>query len=119
MKAFGPNAILTSIVDNWAPYYVGRVKAVMDGSWKSGDVWAGMNTGMMSMAGYGPGVAADTRTMADAVKAKIVAGEFHPFTGPLNKQDGTPFLKASEKISDKDLSGMTFYVQGIDGALPK
>ena len=119
MKAFGPNAILTSIVDNWAPYYVGRVKAVMDGSWKSGDVWAGMNTGMMSMAAYGPGVTADTRAAADAIKAKIVAGEFHPFTGPLNKQDGTPFLKAGEKISDKDLSGMNFYVQGIEGPLPK
>jgi basic membrane protein A and related proteins len=119
MKAFGPNAILTSIVDNWAPYYVRRVKEVMDGSWKSGDVWAGMNTGMMSMAAYGPGVAAETRTLADGIKAKIASGEFHPFTGPLNKQDGTPFLKAGEKISDKDLSGMTFYVQGIDGTLPK
>lgn len=119
MKHFGPNAVLSSIVDNWAPYYIQRVKAVMDGTWKSSDLWAGMNTGMVRMADYGPGVSAEARALADAAKAKIVSGEFHPFTGPLNKQDGSVFLKAGDKISDADLAGMTFYVQGIEGALPK
>jgi basic membrane protein A and related proteins len=119
MKAFGPNAILTSIVDNWSPYYIRRVKETMDGTWKSSDLWEGMKSGMLRMADYGPSVAPETRALADAAKAKIISGELHPFTGPLNKQDGTPFLKAGEKITDKDLSGMTFYVQGIDGTLPK
>ncbi len=119
MKAFGPNSILTSIIDNWNGYYVSRVKAVLDGSWKTGDVWGGFNTGMLAMGGYGPGVAADAKALADAAKDKISKGEFHPFTGPLKKQDGTEFLKAGEKMADKDLAGMNFYVEGIDGALPK
>ena len=119
MKAFGPNAVLTSIVDNWNGYYIGRVKAVLDGSWKSGDVWGGFNTGMLAMGAYGPGVSADSKALADAAKDKISKGEFHPFTGPLKKQDGSDFLKAGEKIADKDLAGMNFYVEGIDGALPK
>ena len=119
MSAFGKNAILASAVDNWGPYYIGRVKGVMDGSWKSAEIWGGFNSGMLNLSAYGPGVSADGKAKADAAKAKIAAGELHPFTGPLNKQDGSPFLKAGEKIADKDLSGMNFYVQGIEGTLPK
>ena len=119
MAAFGPNAQITALVNNWAPYDISRVKAVMDGSWKSGDVWGGLDSGMLTMAPYGKKVPADVAALADAAKAKITKGELHPFTGPLKKQDGTEFLKAGEKIADKDLSGMNFYVQGIDGALPK
>jgi basic membrane protein A and related proteins len=119
MKAFGPNAILTSLVNDWSGYYIGRIKAVLDGSWKSGDVWGGIGSGMLSLPAYGPGVTAEAKALADAAKDKIAKGELHPFTGPLKKQDGTEFLKAGEKIADKDLAGMNFYVEGIDGALPK
>ncbi len=119
MSTFGKTAVLTSLVNNWSPYYVRRVKEAMDGSWKSGDVWAGIGSGMLNIAAYGPGVSADAKAAADAAKDKLAKGEMHVFTGPLNKQDGTPFLKAGEKMEDKELSGMTFYVQGIDGALPK
>jgi basic membrane protein A and related proteins len=119
MKMFGQNAILTSLINNWAPYYVRRVKETMDGSWKSGDVWAGIGTGMLSISDYGPTVSADAKAAAEAAKAKISSGELHVFTGPLKKQDGSDFLAAGAKITDGDLSGMTFYVQGIDGALPK
>jgi basic membrane protein A and related proteins len=119
MKAFAPNAILTSIVNNWNGYYIARVKAAMEGTWKSGDVWGGFSSGMLSLPSYGPSVSAEAKALADAAKDKISKGELHPFTGPLKKQDGTEFLKAGEKVADKDLSGMNFYVEGIDGALPK
>ena len=119
MEAFGKNAQLTAIVNNWSPYYIKRVKEVMDGSWKSGDVWAGLSSGMLSLAAYGPAASADAKAAADAAKAKIAGGTFHVFSGPLKKQDGSEFLKAGETIKDGDLAGMNFYVEGIDGTLPK
>jgi basic membrane protein A len=119
MKAFGPNAQLTSIVDDWAPYYVERVKALMDGTWKSTDVWGGLNSGMLKMAPWSSKIPADVVALAEGTEAKIKAGTFHPFTGPLKKQDGTPFLKDGEVISDANLSAMNFYVEGIEGTLPK
>jgi simple sugar transport system substrate-binding protein len=119
MSAFGKNSVLTSLVNNWGPYYVQRVRAAIDGTWKSGDVWAGLSTGMLQIPGYGPGVSPEAKALADAAKDKISKGELHPFTGPLKKQDGSDALKAGEKIADKDLSGMNYYVQGIEGALPK
>ncbi len=119
MKAFGPNAQLTALVNNWAPYYVSRVKAAMDGSWKSIDTWGGINSGMLNFAKWNPKIPADVVKLAEETRSKISSGKFHPFTGPLNKQDGTPFLKAGEVIADKDLAGMNFYVEGIEGSLPK
>ena len=49
----------------------------------------------------------------------ITAGEYHPFTGPMNKQDGTPFLAEGEVIADGPLLGMNFYIEGITGDIPQ
>ena len=119
MQAFGPNAQLTALVNNWAPYYISRVKAAMDGSWKSIDTWGGINSGMLKFAKWNSKIPADVVKLAETARDNIAAGKLHPFTGPLNKQDGSPFLKTGEKIADKDLAGMNFYVQGIEGSLPK
>ena len=61
----------------------------------------------------------DVVKLAEAARDGIASGAVHPFTGPINKQDGSPWLKAGEKASDKDLSSMNFYVQGVEGSLPK
>ena len=42
MIKFGPKTQLTSIIDNWGPYYIERVKAELDGNWKSEDSWGGL-----------------------------------------------------------------------------
>jgi hypothetical protein len=39
MAAFKPMPRVASIIDNWAPYYIKRVQAVMDGTWESVDSW--------------------------------------------------------------------------------
>lgn len=119
MHAFGKNAQLTALVNNWAPYYVSRVKAAMDGSWKSIDTWGGINSGMLNFAKWNDKIPADVVKLAESIRTKISSGAFHPFTGPMKKQDGTEFLKAGQKIADKDLAGMNFYVEGIEGTLPK
>ena len=119
MKAFGPNAQYTSLVDDWSGYVVGRVQAVIDGSWKSTNTWGGLKDGMLTMPAWSAKVPADVAKLADEVKAKIIAGTFHPFTGPLKKQDGTVALKDGEVIGDGALSGMNYYVEGVEGSLPK
>ena len=49
MAAFAPNALLTSIIDNWADYYIARTQAVLDGSWVSTDTFGGMDANMVEM----------------------------------------------------------------------
>ncbi|MBB4007983.1 BMP family ABC transporter substrate-binding protein [Allorhizobium taibaishanense] len=118
MIAAGPHAQLTSITDTWGVYYIKRTQALFDGTWKSEQSWDGLKDGILTMAPY-TNMPDDVKKLAEETEAKIKSGEIHPFTGPLNKQDGTPWLKAGEKADDKTLLGMNFYVEGVDDKLPK
>ncbi len=119
MRAFAPRAQLTAIVDNWADYYIARVKAVMDGSWKSDNTWGGLKAGMVKIAPYGDAVPADVRKLADAQKAAIISGAFHPFQGPIRNQQGKLIVKKGDHLNDKVLAGLNWYVEGVEGAMPK
>jgi len=117
MQQFGPNARLSSIIDNWGPYYVSRVQAVMDGTWESTDTWDGIAPGLTEIGEFKnmpDDVAAEAQAIADAIEA----GEYHAFTGPLNKQDGSVWLAEGETADDGTLLGMNFYVEGLEGELP-
>jgi len=118
MSKFGPTAQLTAIIDDWDPYYIARTKAVMDGTWESTDTWGGIKDGMVVIAPMSDKIPADVQKLAMDARDAIAAGTLHPFTGPLNKQDGSVWLKAGETAPDGDLAGMNFYVEGISGSLP-
>ncbi|APH72346.1 BMP family ABC transporter substrate-binding protein [Aquibium oceanicum] len=118
MIKFGPETQLTSIVDDWGPYYAERVKAVMDGTWEQVDVWGGMADGHVVMAPY-TNMPDDVKALAEETEAKITSGELDPFTGPINKQDGSEWLKEGETADIGTLLGMNFYVEGVDDQLPQ
>ncbi|MGL4319905.1 MAG: BMP family ABC transporter substrate-binding protein [Paracoccaceae bacterium] len=118
MAAFSPSPRVTSIIDNWAPYYVKRVQAVLDGTWASGHTWGGMKDGEVVMGAITDVVPADVKAEAEGMIAAITAGTYHPFTGPINKQDGSVFLKEGEVATDEQLVTMNFYVEGMTGDIP-
>jgi len=74
---------------------------------------------MVAIAPFSKSIPNDVRAMAVKARDNIAAGKLHPFTGPINKQDGSPWLKAGQTASDGELAGMNFYVQGVEGSLPK
>ena len=119
MSNFGPNAQLTAIIDDWAPYYIDRVKAVMDGTWESTDTWDGIAPGMVEIAPFSDRIPEEVRAEAQAMMEAIEAGEYHPFTGPINRQDGSVWLAEGEVADDGTLAGMNFYVEGIQGDIPQ
>jgi len=118
MANFKPTPRVSSIIDNWAPYYIDRVKAVMDGTWESDNTWDGIGAGMVGIGEITDAVPEDVAAEATAAMEAIAAGELHPFTGPINKQDGSVWLEEGETADDGTLLGMNFYVEGIEGAIP-
>jgi len=118
MAEYKPSPRVSSIIDNWAPYYIDRVQAVIDGTWESQQVWHGIGEGMVEIGEITDAVPADIREEALALKERIGAGEYHPFTGPLNRQDGSAWLAEGEVASDATLLGMDFYVEGLTGQIP-
>ena len=119
MAAYKDGPRVSSIIDNWAPYYIARTQAVMDGTWESQQVWQGIGDGMVGIGEITDRVPADVKAEALALKDSIASGEYHPFTGPINKQDGTVWLKDGETADDGTLLGMKFYVEGIEGDIPQ
>ena len=117
MIKFAPKAQLTSLTDEWGPYYISRVQAAIDGTWKPDNVWLGIKDGAVKLAPY-TNMPDDVKAMAEATEKKI-AGGWNPFTGPIAKQDGTPWLKDGEVADDGTLLGMNFYVKGVDDKLPQ
>ncbi len=119
MAGFAPKAQLTSIIDNWNGYYIDRVRAVLDDTWESTDTWTGIDDGMVAFPEYGPSVPDDVKAAADEVREAIVTGELHPFQGPIKDQAGNVVVKEGETLSDEDLLGLSYYVEGVQGSLPK
>ncbi|MBS8228809.1 BMP family ABC transporter substrate-binding protein [Vannielia litorea] len=110
---------VSSIIDNWAPYYIARTKAVMDGTWESTNTWDGIGPGMVGIGEITDKVPAEVKAEAEALQASIASGEYHPFTGPIKKQDGSDWLAEGETADDGTLAGMNFYVEGLEGEIPQ
>jgi simple sugar transport system substrate-binding protein len=117
MIQFAPSTQLTSIIDEWGPYYVERTQAVLDGTWTSGDTWHGMSDGLVVMAPY-TNMPNDVATLAAETAESIRTGAFHPFTGPIHNQAGELVVPEGEVADDGMLAGMMFYVKGIDDEVP-
>src|SRR4030081_2592146 len=118
MIKFGPKAQLTSIMDNWAPYYIDRVKAELDGKWASEDTWGGLklNTVVTAPSTKMP---PDLKTLAMDTEAAIIAGKLFPFKCPIVGQDGKEVeCKGGDHLADGQVLGMNFYVKGIDDKIP-
>jgi basic membrane protein A and related proteins len=118
MAEFKPSPRVASIIDEWSPYYIKRVGQVLDGTWTSSHSWGGMTEGEVVIGEITDAVPAEVKAEAEAMIAAITAGEYHPFTGPINKQDGTPFLAEGEIATDEQLVTMNFYVEGMTGDIP-
>jgi len=118
MIQFAPKTQLTAIIDAWGPYYVARTKALLDGSWKSQDTWDGIGAGMVVMAPF-TNMPSDVAALAQKTYDDLRTGKLHAFSGPINDQSGKQVVAAGAVADDGMLAGMNFYIEGIDGELPK
>lgn len=119
MTNFAPKAQLTAIVDNWDDYYIQQTKAMMDDSWKSMDTWGGLKSGMVEMASFNKEIPAAVVKEATAAIEAIKNGELVPFAGPIKDQSGKVVIEEGKAVEDKALLKMNWYVEGVQGKLPK
>jgi simple sugar transport system substrate-binding protein len=118
MTAYGPKAHLASSVINWTPYYIKATKDALEGTWTTGGVWWGVKEGAIDLVSIAEDVPAETKAKVDEVKAGLKAGTFSIWKGPLVDNTGKTLLKEGEVADDKFLSGVMFYVKGVEGKVP-
>jgi basic membrane protein A len=119
MMQFAPKAVLTGPVWNWGPYYVNRVKAAMDGTWKSGQYWGHMADGVVDLAPFNKVVPADVVKLVTASKREILRGKLQPFAGPVKDNTGKIVIPAGKTMSDQEMLGFNWFVEGVEGTLPR
>lgn len=118
MTAYGPKAHLGSAVINWGPYYVKATRDVLEGKWTTGQSWWGVKEGAIDLVSIADDVPADTKAKVEQVKAGLKDGSFSIWKGPILGQDGKELLAKDVVADDKFLSGVNFYVKGVEGTVP-
>ena len=119
MTAYGPKAHLASAVINWTPYYIKATREALEGKWVGGtDDWWGVKEGAIDIVSIAEDVPADTKAKVEEIKAGLKDGTFDFWKGPLVDNAGKTQLKKDEVADDKFLSGMLFYVKGVEGKVP-
>ena len=118
---FAPKSWLTGAVYNWGPYYLSRIKAAMNGTWKSGFWYGGLKDGFVKLAPFGPKVSAKTKAAILAKEKAIENGSFYEFTGPLYDQSGKLRVPKGKKLQvlkggTNSLYGMDWLVKGVVGS---
>jgi basic membrane protein A len=115
-KNFAPKSWLTASVYHWGPYYLRRVQAAINGTWKSGFYYGTIKDGFTGLAPYGPSVSAATKAAIAKKMQQIENGSFYEFSGPLYDQKGKLMVPAGKKLTVNDLYGMTWLVKGVIGS---
>src|SRR5436190_1099280 len=115
-KKFAPTSWLTAPIYNWGPYYLSRVKAAMNGTWKTGFYYGNLKDHFVGIAPYGPKVTAATKAAIAKKKAALVSGKFYEFKGPLYDQSGKLRVPAGKSLTVNELYTMNWLVKGVVGS---
>ena len=119
MSKYGPNAQLTAVTHNWGDVYTRTAQAAVEGKWKSDSEWLGIKEGVIRMAPFNKVVPQDVQDLVKKTEAEIKSGKFHPFTGPVKDNAGKERIAAGKVLDDATLNKMDYYVEGVQGKLPK
>lgn len=117
MRKIAPDAQIVAVTHHWGAYYTARTKAVLDGSWKTGNVWGGVKEGMIRVGDFGSKVPKAVQTEVLQRQKDIAAGKLHPFYAQADVLDneGKLVIAKGQTLSDVDILGMNWLVAGVQG----
>jgi len=119
MSSYGPKAHLGSAIINWAPYYIKTTREALEGKWTGNSgIWWGVKEGAIDMVSVAADVPEDTKKRIEEIKAGLKDGTFSIWKGPIVGQDGKTVLAKDTVADDKFMSGIMFYVKGVEGKVP-
>jgi basic membrane protein A len=115
MRKVAPDAQVVAVTHQWGDYYTRRTKALLDGSWKAGNVWGGVKEGMIRVGYFGSKVPKAVQEEVLARQKDIAAGKLRPFTGPITDNEGKAVAAKGEALTDEQILSMKFLVSGVQG----
>lgn len=119
MTAYAPKKLLTSITHDWTPYLRQVTNDTLAGKFKGAPYMASLKDAGVGLAPWNRAVPADAVAHAKQVRDDIVSGKLKPFAGPLKDSEGKVRAAAGAVLPDGDIAGMNWFVEGIQGAVPR
>jgi simple sugar transport system substrate-binding protein len=112
-----PQAYLTGAEWNWITAYKEIIEAARSGKPHPNFVRGGLKEGFVKTSAYGPAVSEAARKNADAVKAKMLAGQFDIFSGELKDNTGKVVIPKGKVYQQTaiELESMNYLVEGVVG----
>ncbi len=126
MREFAPKAQLFSSVNNWGPYYVNKIQALIDGNWATGEgpdhwagnTWSGMSDDFLVLSPF-ENMPNEVVVAASKAVADIKAGTNKIFTGPIYDNNGVEKVPSGKTLNDGELfTTLDYYVEGVVGKIP-
>ena len=115
MSGFAPDAVLTSVIWNWGPYYTMLIGGVIDGSFMTTPYMGGLADGMVDITAPDRALAAPgtDSAVADA-KRRIIDGSLEVFSGEIETNDGRMIGTAGEAFTDEMIAGgVNWYYKNV------
>jgi basic membrane protein A len=103
MRKVAPDAQIVAVTHRWGDYYTRRARQVLDGSWKSGNLWGGVKEGMIRVGDFGPKVPKAVQDEVLARQKDIASGKLKPFGS----------------LTDAQILAMDSLVEGVQGGRPR
>ncbi|MBA4113368.1 MAG: BMP family ABC transporter substrate-binding protein [Verminephrobacter sp.] len=122
MRRVGPDAQIVAVTHQWGDYYTARVRAVQSGTWKSGNVWGGVKDGMIRVGDFGSKVPSAVQQEVLARQKDIAAGKLQPFQATraaVRDNEGHEVIAKGQTLSDAQILGMNWLVEGVQGRLAR
>jgi len=119
--ALAPNGYLTGAEWDWEGLYPKFVAMAMKSEAIPNFTRGGFKEGLVKQSPYGAKVGAEARKQADDLNAKITAGSFTIFEGPLKDNKGNIAIAAGSDLKETPegnvkLESMSFLVDGVIGS---
>jgi basic membrane protein A and related proteins len=116
--ALAPKGYLTGAEWNWSTVYKDYIAKIKAGQpWKH-LVRGGLKDDFVKQSAYGAAVGADAQAASEAVKAKMMAGDFVIFAGGTKDNQGKVVIPPGAGLSQTDpsLEAMNYLVEGVIGS---
>ena len=122
MRKVAPDAQIVAVTHHWGGYYTQRARAVLDGSWKSGNVWGGVKEGMIRVGDFGPKVPKAVQQEVLARQQDIAAGRLQPFraaASDVRDNEGHVVIAKGSALSDAQILQMNWLAEGVQGHIAR
>lgn len=113
MSAYAPTMHLTAPVWHWGVLYAHAYEQVINGTWRSEDLWWGLKEGAVALAPFGNMVPQEARNMVETYKEYIISGKFAVFHGPIRDNLGNLRVEEGIRLEDDELLAFDWFVAGV------